>query len=168
MFKPEELLLFRSAKQGGLELISVKLKAQALLLRTFLDLATNPSYLNSMYLNAIYRSKVLDEDIACPPLPPYYQNSMFSLIKEAIQAGHLVSTMRTKQWYLFLHEREYSSPLGNEQPSAPLPCKVEILEPNILWDRVWRRVRHPSLNSEVQSFGWMLVHRLLPVEEQIH
>ena len=168
LFKPEELLLFRHASQGGLGLISVKLKAQAHFLRTFLDLAANPSYLNSMYLNAIYRSKVLGEEIACPPLPPYYQNSMFALIREAIHSGHQVSTMRTKQWYLFLHKREFSSSPDDDQPCAPLPCKIQILEPNILWDRVWWRIRHPSLHSEVQSFGWMLVHRLLPVEEKIH
>ena len=168
LFKPEELLLFRHVSQGGLGLISVKLKAQAHFLRTFLDLAINPSYLNSMYLNTIYRSKVLDEDVVCPPLPPYYQNSTFDLIKEAIQAGHHVSTMRTKQWYLFLHKREYSTSSDAGQQCAPLPCKVQILEPDILWDRVGARVRHPSLLSEVQSFGWMLVHRLLPVEEVIH
>ena len=72
LLKPEEALLFRPVKCGVLGLTSVKLKATAFLIKTFLELAANPKYNQSQFLNSIYRVHILDEDIACPSLPPYY------------------------------------------------------------------------------------------------
>ena len=169
LFKPETLLLYRPVSQGGLGLISVKLKAQALFLRNFLDMACNPLYIHSQYLNTIYRAKVLDEAIECPVLPPYFQESFFMTIKEALQAGRCVSSMKTKQWYQFLHQREFSveQHLNNTLSYIPRRSRVESLLPNNNWDLSFHRLNLPHLHSDVKSFGWKMVHHLLPCEEVV-
>ena len=42
--KPSELVLYRQSEQGGLGLLSVKVRALALLIRTFLMTSVNPSF----------------------------------------------------------------------------------------------------------------------------
>ena len=71
-FKPEEMVLFRQVKHGGLALTSCRHKSLAFLIKTFLDLAANPSYIESSYLNALYRAYVLKENFSAPPPPPHY------------------------------------------------------------------------------------------------
>ena len=63
LIKPEEFLLFRPVNSGGLGLMSVKQKATAFLIRTFLELAANTKYIQSQYLSRIYRYHILGENI---------------------------------------------------------------------------------------------------------
>ena len=48
--KPKELVMFRPAYYGGLEVHNVKNKALAALTRTFLETACNPSFQRSLFL----------------------------------------------------------------------------------------------------------------------
>ena len=95
--KPEEMVLLRPIHQGGLGLTSVRHKSLACLLRTFIELAANPTYITSQYLNTLYRVHVLREDLPCPSLPPYYPVSMFEKISLALDSGLDIVRMTTKQ-----------------------------------------------------------------------
>ena len=166
--KPEPMILFRPPMQGGLGLISVKHKAQACLLRTFTELAINPTYLSSQYLNILYRAHVLNENLPNSALPPYYDKHFFDIIVTAKEEGHDISIMTTKQWYKFLVEREVTMlPINNEPPQLR-PCRVELANPDTNWTDVWSKVRLPYLSSEVKSFAWKLLHNLLPSKGRLH
>ena len=166
--KPEFMILLRPTLQGGLGLTSVKHKAQACLLRTFTELAINPSYLPSQFLNSLYRAHVLGEDLPNCAIPPYYDKDFFSTMVSASEEGHDICTMTTKQWYKFLVEKEVTMlPINNEPPQLR-PCKVELANPDLNWTDVWSKVRLPYLSSEVKTFTWKLLHKLLPSKGRLH
>ena len=48
--------------------------------------------------------------------------------------------------------------------NAMLPCKVELLKPEINWEQIYAKLKISSLPSDVRSFGWKLIHQLLPCE----
>ena len=170
LFKPEQLLLYRTVSRGGLGLISVKLKCQAHLLKTFVDLAVNPLYIHSQYLSTLFRVKVLGEKIDnIPPPPPYYDETFFDHIRLAAEAGKEISKMKIKQWYQFLYFRENYIANNHDVPlNAMLPCKVELLKPEIDWGQIYSKLKISSLPSDVRSFGWKLIHQLLPCESLLN
>ena len=47
------------------------------------------------------------------------------------------------------------------------PCRIERNLPELKWTDIWFRVRMPSLTSEVASFGWKMIHELLPTESRM-
>ena len=146
--------------------MSVKLKYQALFIRNFMDLAANPKYFHSQYLSTFYRAKVLEEEVLCPALPPYLDSSFFDTIKCALNMGYPVTIMKTKQWYHFLHQQEYSKIVNGQE--TPLPCKFELTNPGIEWSLVWTRLKIPAMHSDLHSFAWKLVHNLLPCESLLN
>ena len=81
--KPEERIIFRPIKMGGLGLHNVRIKGLASLIRTFLETAVNPSFLHSMYHTILFRVYVLEDDSVSspPPMPPYYSATMFNSIQ---------------------------------------------------------------------------------------
>ena len=152
--KPSEEVLYRPISQGGLGLTSTKHKSLASLLRTFLELSANPSYLPSLFLSSLYRIHVLDEDLPSPPVPPYFDTTFFAYIRAAKDDGHEVERMTTRQWYNFL--------FGQHQP-----CRAELASPDTDWSAVWGRVRLPSLTGNVTSLVFKLAHGLLPCESRL-
>ena len=58
--KPEELVMNRPRNKEGLGVQNVKIKAQALLIKSFLETAINPEYINNFFHNALYRWHVLE------------------------------------------------------------------------------------------------------------
>ena len=69
---PEEIILHRSRKQGGLGLINVRIKAQSELIRSFLETATIKSCKTNIFHAAIFRYYILQEfDLPFPGNHPY-------------------------------------------------------------------------------------------------
>ena len=163
-FKPEEIVLYRKVKDGGLGLTSSKHKSLAYLIKSFLELAANPSYLQSLYLNIMYRVYILKENLPAPPLPPYYNGVFFDTICEAKNSGNPIIDMSLKQWYDYLIEKD----IIMDQDKTLLPCKVEKLYPDVNWNEVWLNVRLTALPNASKSFAWKLAHNLLPVEEKLY
>ena len=97
--KPEELVMNRPRNKGGLGVQNVKIKAQALLIKSFLETAINPEYINNFFHNALYRWHVLEDfSISDPGNTPYYSQTFFSTIKQVVQEGLLnIPRMTTKQ-----------------------------------------------------------------------
>lgn len=148
-------------------MISVKHKAKAALIKTFLELATDTVFIPSLFLSTLYKVKVLGEDLVCPPAPPYYSDSFFKSISTAIAEGYDVTTMSTRQWYLFLLNDEILLEEQSNSPRQPKPCRVEERSPGADWSEIWARITLPSLTSEVRSLVWRLVHKLLPCEGRV-
>ena len=115
--KPEELVMNRPRNKGGLGVQNVKIKAQALLIKSFLETVINPEYIKNFFHNALYRWHVLEDfSISDPGNTPYYSQTFFSTIKQVVQEGLLnIPRMTTKQWYQVLLENF----------------------PDVDWDRTW-------------------------------
>ena len=166
LFKPEELILHRHVKNGGLGLVSVKYKSLAFLIKTFLELAIYPSYINSLYLNVLYRFYILHENLPAPTLPPYYDQDNFNTIAESRNNSENILSMSVKQWYEYLVKRNISMDFINEE-FVLKPCRAERIQANVQWDTVWANVRVSAVSNSSKSFAWKLVHDLLPTEKRL-
>ena len=76
--KPSELVLYRDTQAGGLGLFHVRIRSLALLIRSFLETASNPKFRHSLLHEVLFRYHVLGE--TCLPNPgflPYYDQNFF-------------------------------------------------------------------------------------------
>ena len=72
LLKPEDLVLHRRVSEGGLGLHHVKIKAQAGLIRSFLETACMPQYKASLFHQLLFRYHILDEkSVGDPGFPPF-------------------------------------------------------------------------------------------------
>ena len=169
--KPEEMIMFRPIKMGGLGVHSVKIKALASLIRTFLETSVNPLFLHSMYHTILHKVYVLQDDSISnpPPLPPYFSDSFFNYIRWVKENTPLnVATMTTAQWYRVLLEKEVTMVETNDNGSMEfIKSRSELASPHTDWESSWSRARLKGLGSEAVSFLWKLLHRLLPTEERL-
>ena len=60
LIKPEELVLYRERKVGGIGLLHIKYRAMAELIKTFIDTARNPKFIRNLYHQALFDWHVLD------------------------------------------------------------------------------------------------------------
>ena len=106
LVKPEEKILFRPANCGGLGLLNVNIRAQACLIKTFLETAANQKYLQNLYHVSLFRYHILnDRSLPNPGLPPYYNDSFFSTIRRIHNETPMnIINMSLKQWYQILLE----------------------------------------------------------------
>lgn len=167
LLNPEEIVLFRSVWCGGLVLVSVKHKSIAYLIKTFLELATNPNFLQSQFLSLLYRVHILQDDIYCPPTPPYYSNYFFDHILRAKNSGLNIVNMTTWQWYNYLINYDLLKMEMDDGTAVYLPCRAERLSPHIDWRSTWKRIRFPFSSSNTMTFLWKLMHKLLPSEGRL-
>ena len=104
--KPSELVMCRPASYGGLGVTSVKFKAQAELIHSFIETAANPKFRSSLLHSAMYRYHVLgDTSIPNPGYLPCYPASFFDTIRHVhLDTPLKVTTMTSSQWVRFLTE----------------------------------------------------------------
>ena len=158
----------RPVVSGGLGLTSVKQKSTSFLIKTFVELSANPKYISSQYLTRLYNFNILGHDIPCPPSPPYYNESFYCTIREAKEAGMDIINLSTKQWYNHLMNQEIFTKKDDDGSLVPNLSRSETLCPDIDWEVIWMRIRHPSFSSDTVSFLWKLVNELLPTEERLN
>ena len=168
--KPESIILFRPIESGGLGLHHVALKAKSMLIRSFLDTAINPDYINSLYHNALFRFYVLKEtDFADPGSSPYYSEDFFKTIVAANENPQLnIIKMSSKQWYEFLLEKEIKYIDNESQELNLIKCRTEQINAGIEWERVWRLARLKGLGPELKTFAWRLLHGILPIRTRLN
>ena len=53
------------------------------------------------------------------------------------------------------------------QPASLIPISVETLSPNSDWNTIWNLVRMKGLGSDLISFQFKMVHRLLPTRQKV-
>ena len=79
--KPAEYIMCRPSSHRGLGVTSIKYKAQAILIKTFLETSAIPTFRHSLYHSLLFRFIVLDDSsIPDPGYPPYYPASFFQII----------------------------------------------------------------------------------------
>ena len=166
--KPEELVLFRPTSLGGLNIHHTKYKALSMLIKSFLETAINPNYLHSTYHTALFNRHVLmDRSWPDPGMPPYFSEEFFSIIRKAhLECSQNLSLMSSRQWYNHLLQDNVT--MSNTIPPNPVPCRVEVLNPDNDWGKTWRLSRLKGLNSNQTSFLWRLLHRVLPTLDRVN
>ena len=170
LVKPEELVLFKKRQDGGLNLVHVKYRAMAELIKTFLDTAINPNFRRNIYHHALYNWHV--EEIRTIPNPgnsPYYSEEFFNEIKLVKSEGLLrLSSMTSGMWYKVLLERHVTHEIDDEGFRFKIRMKAELNNPAPNWEISWSLCNISGLDSEDSSFLFSLLHNLLPTQERMH
>ena len=113
--KPEEMVIHCPHHYGGLGLHSIKHKAMAGYITTFLQTAANPAFCPNLLHSLLFRKHVLGEDIegVPDPPPPYLTAELFSTIKKVKDDSPLIIvTMTEKDWTRFLTEDNITMPFA--------------------------------------------------------
>ena len=167
--KPSEAVMCRPASHGGLGVTSVKYKAQAILIRTFLETAAIPKFRHSLLHSLLFRYHVLeDTSIPDPGYLPYYPATFFEMIRYVHHDTPLnILYMSTGQWVRVLTEQglTMSVEAGHQQF---IPCRAETRYPTNDWTVSWRLCRLPGLGSDLISFNFKLLHGLLVTRQRLH
>lgn len=149
---------------------NVRMKAQASLIRTFLETAVNSNFQNNLLHTILYRVHVLGEHLLedPPSLPPYFSVSFFSTIRKVKENTPLnISTMTTAQWYRVLVEDNITMQEKEDKTRDFIPSRAELASTNTDWPNTWRRARLKGLGTQASTFLWKLLHRILPSEDRL-
>ena len=167
--KPEELVMYRPSSYGGLGVHNVLLKAQAGLIKSFLETATSPTFRQSLFHNILFRYHVMGEtSLPNPGYPPFYNAEFFRKIRQVhLDTPLNVANMSEKQWYRLLLEDNCTMEEGMEQEQRYIMCRVELANPDADWERSWRLARLHGLGPENVSFLFKMIHQILPTQERV-
>ena len=134
---------------------SVKFKAQAALIRTFMETAANPKFRHSLLHSHLFQYHVLGEtSLPDPGFLPYYPVTFFQTIKRVHNETALnVKTMSTSQWARVLIEDGLTMEVTEDQARQYIPCKAELTSPQNDWELSWKHCRLTGLHSEQISFN---------------
>ena len=142
--KPEEIILHRPRKLGGLGLLHLPSKALSLLITSFLETAIKPQFHRNLYHQALYKWNI--EEVRTIPAPlqsPYYDDSLLSCI-EAVKSEVFLNiiTMSSGMWYRVLLENKVTH-RANGNCNENIPCRAEDLG---LSCHSWTLFRSPNLS----------------------
>ena len=169
--KPSEIVMCRPTTHGGLGVQSVKYRAQAALIRTFMETAAHPQFRHSLLHSHLFQYHVLgDTSLPDPGFLPYYPQSFFQTIKNVHEKTALnVKTMSTSQWARVLTEEGLTmEQVPNQESMQYIPCRSELSAPQNDWQLSWRLCRSTGLNSDMISFNFKLLHHILPVRHRLN
>ena len=161
--------MYRPPTLGGLGIHNVLLKAQAGLIKTFMETAQSSTFRQSLYHSMLFRYHVLEDmSIPNPGFPPFYNREFFSKIQEVhLHTPLNVTKMSEKQWYRVLLEDCYAMEGETRDEMRYTPCRVELSSPTTDWERSWRMARLPGLGPENVSFLFKMLHQILPTQERV-
>ena len=166
--KPEDHVLARPRRQGGLGLLHVHCKALSLIIRAFLEPSLIPIFQHNQFHKALYMWHIEGRrDIACPAQPPYYDNNFFASIRQVKEEGLLnLKTMSSGMWYKVLVENNVTHQ-QTQSTRELLLCRTEIKHPDLDWGRSWSLAVTPGLPSPLLTFLWRMLHDLLPTQARL-
>ena len=169
--KPSEVLLYREKCEGGLELVNVTARAYANVIKNFLDLSHSQSKNTSLYMNAVFRAHVLEEEDMKKVVkkPTFFTQLVYDSIKEAFEEeGDSIFSLSTKAWQLRLTRRlvTHSTDPQSGLTSLILSNQEEKMQ-SADWADIWANMRCPGLSPTEQSFLFKMVNGLLPSKSKL-
>ena len=146
-------------------MLNVKIRALAILIRTFLETAVIPTFKHSLFHSILFRYHVLGEDIDNPGYTPYYDEDFFNTIR-LYHANRDICCMTIKNWYksLLIDQVLVDQVEGL---SVLKPTRLESKLLNVDWSESYRLIRLQGLDSVLSSFAFKLVHHLLPTQDRV-
>ena len=148
---------------------SVKFKALAILIKTFLETAAVPKFRHSLLHTNLFRYHVLeDSSMPDPGYLPYYPPSFFNTIKYVHKETPLnILSMSTSQWVRILTEDGLTMEMVGARQQY-IPCRAELSSPHTDWSVSWKTCRLTGLASDLVSFNFKLLHGLLITRQRLH
>ena len=170
LVKPEEIVMYKCRQEGGMNLVNVKYRAMAELIKSFLDTAISPTFKRSIFHQALYEWHVDgNRSIPNPGKPGYYSCEFFDAIRAVKAEGLLrLSGMSIGMWYRALLERYVTHEVDENSFQFKMLSKTERINPNTNWESTWQLSTLPGLDSMDTSFLFCLLHNLLPTQERLH
>ena len=166
------MVLHRPPHYGCLDLQSVKYKALAGFISTFLQTADNPAFIFNLLHSLLYRKFILEEEEvpgAPHQLPPYFSQEFFDVIKNIKNKTTLnISTLTEKDWCRLLTEEYITMDTSLDDNPVFHPCKAELASPDTDWSISWSLCRQQGLSPELSSFLWKLLLDLLCTQQKLH
>ena len=150
--------------QGGLNVVCVRSKADALFLRQTCRMLAEPnlnSYKHVRYWIGLYLEDALPDMAAgahAGQVPAYFQH-LQRLFLEA-HANEIINnaslnSVAAKQIY-----QDYTSTFP--------PPKVIFKYDNLPWNEIWDRLNRPVINSHVRDIMFLVIHNILPTRDRLH
>ena len=130
----------------------------------------NPKFRHSLLHSILFRFHVLgDNTVPNPGFPPYYPESFFDTIRRVhLETPLDVATMSIKEWTQVLTEENLTMDITTTNTRQYKPCRAEIASPRTDWALSWKFCRLQGLGSDLASFNFKLLHKLLVTKEWIH
>lgn len=158
LLRPPETLLYREEELGGLGMVHAASRCKANLIRTFVQQGHTDSIYPSLYLNSLFRCYVLEElEPEKVKRPPYYPPEVFSIIKEAEEAGENTLAITTRGWQKRIMERGVTH---QRDAVSGLPEIIQTGQEERLkqanWMNIWMLRRKSGLTPAQKSwlFRW--------------
>ena len=168
--KPNELVLFRSNKDGGLGLLNVRVRAVACLIKSFMETAADPQFLHSLFHQQLFGYYILDDkSLPDPGMTQYYDEKFFKTIRfyHDKYSNDIVGFSLRKWYTLLLEDQVLMHVEENASTKQLIPVRSEILSPDMDWPRIWKRLSLKGLFSEHRSFLFRLIHGMLPIQTRL-
>ena len=167
------MLLHRPPSYGGLGLQSVKYKALAGSISTFIQTAANPAYRSNLLHSLLYRKFVLEEaDVPGAPTQvlPYFSQDFFGAIKRVKDATpSSIVSLSEGDWCKLLTEENITMVNNLDESTREFcPCKAELASPSTDWKLSWSLCRQPGLSPELSSFLWKMLLDLLSTQQKLY
>ena len=171
--KPEEMVLHRPPSYSGLGLQSVKYKALAGSISTFIQTAANPAYRSNLLHSLLYIKFVLEEDDvpgASTQVPPYFSQDFFDSIKrvKAATSSSIATLSEGDLCKLLIEDNITMLENLDENTREFRPCKAELASPSTDWTLSWSLCRHPWLSPDLSSFLWKMLLDLLSTQKKLN
>ena len=163
--KPQEKLLYRSVKDGGLGLFHLESKVLANLICCFLETAGHPDFHENFFHRSLLDFHVRGIGVKDPGRPPYYSQEFFAIIKEATEEGLNVFDFKVKDWYSRLVKNMTHETINMEQSLKV--SRIEYLYPQIDHSQSHRCIRMSGLSSAQISTLFCLKNDLFPTRERL-
>ena len=165
LVKPQEELLYRSVKDGGLGLFHLESKVLANLICCFLETAGHPDFHENFFHRSLLDFHVRGIGVKDPGRPPYYSQEFFAIIKEATEEGLNVFDFKVKDWYSRLVRNMTHETINMEQSLKV--SRIEYLYPQVDHSQSHRCIRMSGLSSAQISTLFCLKNDLFPTRERL-
>ena len=151
-------------EEGGLNVVCVKSKADALFLRQTCRLLASPqfnAFKHVKYWIGMHLGNVLPDMRHGPhavTVPDYFRH-LQNLFLEA----HALEIINVERLNLVPAKQIYQ-----DYTSSFPPPKVIYKYENLPWNDIWKRLNHPVLTSKTRDIMFLVIHNILPTRERLH
>ena len=154
--------IYNPPDQGGLGVVDIRSKADALFIKQACRLLSNPEETGAKHIKywlGLYLGRYLPElrpGAHSEGVPDYYRHFR-RLLEEVIQGGDVypeeLEKVKVKDLYLTFTET--------------LPPPKVVYKHALPWEDIWRRIHHPMLTVNQRELMFLLVHNILPTKERL-
>ena len=165
--KPQVEALYRAVGEGGLGLYSIRERALAALMFTFLQTAASPQFRRNHYHHHLYLCYVLEKSESALTIPPYFQGDFFPSLRKLRDEKGSLENIGFRDIYNFLMTDILRNVLPDQGERPLIPLRCELAQPAADWKLTWHRVRLRGLGPELTSFLLKLTWGILPCKARV-